>query len=82
MNWFKERYEACMTILGILTVMGMCMGWMNSQFNNMNDKFDNRFNHLENRLGVIEKDLAIIKTVLVMKGIMPNELAHNDHDKQ
>lgn len=58
------------------------MGWMNSQFNNINDKFDTRFNHLENRLTAIEKDLTIIKTILFMKGIMPNELAKGEDHVQ
>lgn len=34
----------------------------------MNEKINNRFN-------IIEKDLAIIKTVLILKNIMPAELA-------
>ena len=34
----------------------------------MNEKINDRFN-------VIDKDLAVIKTVLIMKDIMPKELA-------
>ncbi len=78
MNWIKERYEAFMVIIGVITILGMCMGWMNSQFG----KIETRFNTFDTRLTAIEKDLTIIKTVLVMKGIVPNELAHHDHDKQ
>jgi hypothetical protein len=37
----------------------------------MNEKINERFNALE-------KDLAIIKTVLIMKNIMPAELAHKE----
>jgi len=40
-------------------------------FWNMNEKFNDRFN-------MIEKELAIIKTVLIMKQIMPAELALKD----
>lgn len=37
-------------------------------FWNMNEKMNERFNTLD-------KDMAIVKTVLIMKGIMPTELA-------
>lgn len=30
----------------------------------------------------LEKDIVVIKTVLVMKNIMPTELANVNHDKQ
>jgi hypothetical protein len=33
------------------------------------------FWHLNKRISVLDKDLAIIKTVLLMKNIMPAELA-------
>lgn len=33
------------------------------------------FWHLNEKINGIDKDLAVIKTVLVMKQIMPNELA-------
>jgi len=45
----------------ILSSFALCFWSMNEK---MNDKFN-----------AIEKDLAVIKTVLVMKNIMPNELA-------
>lgn len=40
-------------------------------FWNMNEKFNDKFNALE-------KDMAIIKTVLIMKNIMPSEMAKHD----
>ena len=40
-------------------------------FWNMNEKFNDRFNSLE-------KDLTIIKTVLIMKNIMPPEMAKQE----
>ena len=33
---------------------------------------------MSNQLADIRQDIAIIKTVLVMKGIMPQELANSD----
>jgi hypothetical protein len=43
-------------------------------FWNMNEKMNARFSE-------IEKDLTIIKTVLIMKNIMPADLAHNGDGK-
>ena len=43
-------------------------------FWNMNEKFNERFNTLE-------KDLTAIKTFLIMRNIMPTELAHKDEGK-
>jgi len=62
MEWFKKHADSIATIA---TIVG-AMIWMNSKFNSI----DQRFNS-------VEKDLAIIKTVLVMKDIMPKELAAN-----
>ena len=65
MEWMKKHVDT-VVILG--SVVG-AMSWMNMKFN----EIDNRFNE-------IEKELAIIKTVLIMKDIMPMELAKNDED--
>ncbi len=32
---------------------------------------------LNEKISVVERDVAIIKTVLIMKNIMPTEVAHN-----
>ncbi len=40
----------------------------------MNEKMNERFNTLD-------KDMAIVKTVLIMKGLMPSELATNKDGK-
>lgn len=60
MDWFKKHVDAIVVLSSLLG----CSFWMNTRFNEV----DNRFNSLE-------KDIAIIKTVLVMKQIMPVELA-------
>ena len=39
-----------------------------------------RIENLGNRIERLEKDVAIIKTVLLMKGIIPSELATNDKE--
>ncbi len=75
MKWFKEKYEAIMVTVTILGGIITAVIWLNSQFTAINEKTNIR-------LTAIEKDLTIIKTVLVMKGIVPTELAHHEHDKQ
>src|ERR1700733_12755255 len=60
MDWFKKHVD---TVI-ILGAFATCMLWMNAQFNGIDSRF-----------GQMEKDMAIIKTVLVMKNIMPSELA-------
>ncbi len=37
----------------------------------LNEKMNDRFNNLE-------KDITMIKTVLILKNIMPSELAHKE----
>jgi len=62
MDWFKKHVDAVIVLTGLLS----SVFWMNGRFNEV----DNRFNNLE-------KDITIIKTVLVMKNIMPVELAQS-----
>lgn len=60
MDWMKKHVD---TVI-ILIAFGACLLWMNGKFNEVNRKF-----------AEIHQELAIIKTVLVMKNIMPIELA-------
>ena len=65
MDWFKKHTD---TVLVISSIVG-AMIWMNGKFSDVDQKFSN-----------LEKEMAIIKTVLIMKGIMPTELASNLND--
>jgi hypothetical protein len=65
MDWFTKHVDSIATIA---TVIG-AMIWMNGKFNS-----------IEQRFSVMEKDMAIIKTVLVMKEMMPKELACTSGD--
>ncbi len=60
MEWFKKHVD---TVI-ILTAFAASTLWING-----------KFNEVEQRFSQLEKDIAIIKTVLIMKGIMPTELA-------
>ncbi len=63
-NWFKQHAD---TIV-ILGSFAMC-------FWTLNEKMNTGFKEIDGRFSVIEKDMAVIKTVLVMKDVMPKELA-------
>lgn len=62
MEWLKKHTDSIATI-GV--IVGAVI-WMNG-----------RFNEMDNRFSTMEKEMAIIKTVLVMKDMMPKELACN-----
>ena len=62
MDWFKKHVD---TVI-ILGAFAASILWMNGKFNDV----DKRFNE-------IEKDITMIKTILIMKNIMPAELAHH-----
>jgi hypothetical protein len=60
MDWFKNHTDALVVLTGVIA----SVLWMNGRFNEV----DKRFNDLE-------KDIVMIKTVLLLKNIMPPELA-------
>jgi hypothetical protein len=63
MDWFKKHVDTVIILTGILaSVM-----WMNGKFN----EIDKRFNE-------IEKDIVMIKTTMILKNIMPKELAQQE----
>ena len=64
MEKIKSYAETISIILSVFITVLTAVIWMNG-----------RFNEIENRFGQVEKDLAIVKTVLIMKNIMPTELA-------
>jgi hypothetical protein len=64
-EWFKKHTDTCI-ILGAFAVSVL---WMNGKFNDV----DKRFNE-------IEKEIAVMNTVLLMKNILPKELAHAKFD--
>lgn len=62
MEWFKKHVD---TVI-ILTSFAASVLWMNG-----------KFNALDKEISSLDKDIAIIKTVLLMKNILPGELAIN-----
>jgi len=66
MDWFKKHID---TVI-ILSSFAASIFWMNGKFSDV----DKRFNDLE-------KDIVMIKTVMIMKNIMPSELAHHQKEE-
>lgn len=60
MDWFKKHADA---VVVIGAVLGACL-WMNG-----------RFNEVDKEIGSLRTDMAVMKTVLIMKEIMPTQLA-------
>jgi hypothetical protein len=66
-NWFKDNGIG----LAIVTLLVGNFYWTDAKFSHI----DERFVKMDERFIAIEKDVAIIKTVLLMKNILPVELA-------
>lgn len=60
MDWMKKHVDTVM----ILTAFGACLLWMNGKFNEVDRQF-----------AEVHQELAVMKTVLIMKNIMPADLA-------
>lgn len=65
MDWIKKHTDTVIILGGILS----SFMWMNG-----------RFTEVDNRLNEIEKRLVRIETVMILKGIMPENLAANKGD--
>lgn len=60
MDWIKKHVD---TVI-ILTAFGSAVLWMNGKFNDV-----------EKDIASLRTDIAVMKTVLIMKNIMPVEMA-------
>ena len=67
MDWFKKHVDTVIVLGGILTTVF----WMNTKFNNI----DKEIGVIKTEIALINKDIALIKAVMIMKNIMPQELA-------
>ena len=63
MDWFKKHTD---TVI-ILGAFAASIFWMNG-----------RFNEVDNRFSKIEQDMAVMKAVLIMRNVMPKELAQSE----
>lgn len=63
MEWFKKHMD---TVI-ILGSFAAAVLWINGKFNDV-----------ERNIGELRTDMAVMKTVLIMKNIMPKEMAQNE----
>ena len=66
-NWFNKHADTAL----ILASVASSIIWMNGKFNDV----DKRFNEVDKKFSTIEREVAVVKTVLLMKNILPSELA-------
>ena len=63
MEWFKKHADT----LAIIAIMFGGFLWADGKFEKINDRFAS-----------LEQDVAQIKTVLIIRGMMPESMAVND----
>ncbi len=63
MEWFKKHADTVIILGGIIS----SLIWMNGKFSD-----------IEKNFSMIEKDIAVVKACLIMKNIMPVELANRE----
>ena len=82
-NWFHRHGESIGIVSAILLIM-IGFNWNTSnQFQSIETRLnilDDRLYCLEKDMGEIKTDLAVVKTVLIMKNILPQELAANEKE--
>ncbi|CAB4126514.1 hypothetical protein UFOVP80_13 [uncultured Caudovirales phage] len=67
MDWFKKHVDTVVILGGILT----SILWMNGKFNDVKDEINE-----------VKTEVAVMKAVLIMKNIMPIELAATQTNSQ
>lgn len=82
-NWVQRHGESIGVVSAILIIM-IGFNWNTSnQFQSIDTRLnilDDRLYCLEKDMGEIKTDLAVVKTVLIMKNILPQELAVNNKE--
>jgi hypothetical protein len=66
MDWFKEHTDT----FTIIASFALC-------FWNMNEKMNENIKQIDKQFAEIHQELAVMKTVLIMKNLMPAELAQS-----
>jgi len=75
-NWFDKNKE----IIAIIITVISGFFWLTNKF----DHFNDRFAQIDKEIVLMKKDMEIIKAFMIMKNILPQELAkekENEHKK-
>lgn len=82
MNWIKKNITilsfTLSSIVALCTMTAYIIGSIHGVESRMVTRMDEKFAREDLRFAQLEKDITIIKTVLLMKGVLPNELALGD----
>jgi hypothetical protein len=78
MKIFKDHADSIAIIFTILCSVVGGVIWLNGKFNNIDREFFSVRAEMDRRFYNLEKETAIIKTVLIMKEILPKELATSE----
>lgn len=84
MDWIKKHVDTVIVLGGLLS----SVLWMNNKFSEVEKEIGIlktsmavMKSDVEKEIGFLRTDMAVMKTVMIMKNIMPNELAHKHEDK-
>lgn len=85
MDWIKKHMDTTI----IISIFASGLIWMNGKFNDIDRNFhqvdteilairndmNQKFHEVNQRFSEVDKEVAVIKTIMIMKNIMPGELA-------
>jgi len=66
MDWFKKHVDTVIVLTGIFS----SMVWINGKFDN-----------IQSQINDVREQVVIMKTVMIMKDVMPKELAVNNKEE-
>jgi hypothetical protein len=71
MEFFKKHVDS-IAVMGTVICAAL---WMTGQIHQVQREMDSRFARLDKEMSNLDKEISIVKTVLLMKNIMPPDLA-------
>lgn len=77
MNWFTKHADTAVVLSAVIGAML----WMNSSVSELRIYMHDEISIVKADMAQLKTDIAVIKTVLVMKQILPCELAEKGEGK-
>ena len=71
MDWIKKHKDS----VAVITSIALSVWWMTSQVHQVEKDLGKEISGLRSEITSIQKDMAVIKAVLIIKGMMPVEIA-------
>lgn len=73
MYWIKKHADSVAVIGSIVAATVFIL----SSIHDVKDDLQKQIMGIQKDMSLIEREISVIKTVMIMKGVMPNELACN-----